>query len=305
MSGTQLGSADLWVVDADGSHAVNLTPDVTVFPKPFAPAGSWSPDGSSIVFSSENDPNLYVAPADASAPPRPIGDATQFRSYPAWAPDGSLIAFTGVARDWNGALVAPQRPAVYVIRPDGSGQEQVSRDGDWGGTGLLPQWSPDGRSLLFGADATVPGASGPAGDPATGPIQLVIAEPGFGGWTERVVGEPSENWIATFSSDGSRIAMLQTTSGKFGPFAGDLFVANADGTGLRQVSDRLVNTSVPCWSPDDRAIAVLTGPTAGNGLFGMPDQTYVLFPVDGDEPVEIPAGTVNGVLACSWQRLAP
>ncbi len=106
-------------------------------------------------------------------------------------------------------------------------------------------------------------------------------------------------------SDGSRIAMLRATGGKFGPFVGDLFVTNADGTGLRQVSDRLVNTSVPCWSPDDRTIAVLSGPTAGNGLFGMPDQTYVLFPVNGDEPVEIPAGKVNGVFACSWQRLSP
>jgi len=74
------------------------------------------------------------------------------------------------------------------------------------------------------------------------------------------------------------------------------------------VSDRPVNVSSPCWSPDDAMIAMLTGPIPSGGQeagFGSPDQSYTLFPVAGGTPSEIPAGRVDGVFACSWQRLAP
>ena len=74
------------------------------------------------------------------------------------------------------------------------------------------------------------------------------------------------------------------------------------------MSDRLVNASSPCWSPDDQHIAGLTGPIPPGGQeagFGWPGQSYTLFPVAGGTPTEIPAGRVDAVFACSWQRLAP
>jgi hypothetical protein len=75
------------------------------------------------------------------------------------------------------------------------------------------------------------------------------------------------------------------------------------------ISDRLVNVSAVCWSPDDRSIAMVTGPIPPGaeavGPSGWPDQAYTLFPVDGGTQLDIPAGTVDGTHACSWQRLAP
>jgi dipeptidyl aminopeptidase/acylaminoacyl peptidase len=136
-------------------------------------------------------------------------------------------------------------------------------------------------------------------------VELVAADRGSSGWTERVVVGPSATSIGTFSNDGSRIAFLRSRPGMF---EGDLFVINVDGSGERQVSDRLVNVSSPCWSPDDRTVAALTGPVPDwwkVSMFGWPDQVYVRFPVDRGGLVEIPAGTVAGIEACSWQRLAP
>jgi Tol biopolymer transport system component len=296
-------ASDLWVVDVDGSDAVNLTPDLEVAPWPGAPAGSWSPDGRSFVFTSDKDAPMYVVPTDGSAPPRAIGDGFVMPFHPAWSPDGSLIAFAGPERLPDDAL-GPSK--VYVINPNGTGQEQVSRDGAGDGTGALPAWSPDGRMLLYGVDVTAP--STPGSPPKDGPstrVEIVTAERGSTGWTERVVAPPSAIWASTFSNDGSRIAFLRSRPGQFG---GDLFAVGVDGSGERMVSDRLVNVSVPCWSPDDRSIAMLTGPIPPGGeaaAFGWPDQSYTLFPAGSGKTSEIPAGRVDGVFACSWQRLAP
>jgi Tol biopolymer transport system component len=303
-------AADLWVVNVDGSGAVNLTPDLDVAPIRFAPTGSWSPDGSSIAFTADTEAGMYVVATDGRSPPRAIGDASLARMYPKWAPDGSLIAFAGMELNAPGDLAFPPQPRVYVIRPDGTGQERVSRDSVGPGTGLLPQWSPDGTMLLYSVDISDPAdVNGPDGQAssvrpqAPPPQELVIADRGPTRWTERVVVERSTSWLATFSNDGSRIAYLRSRPDMF---EGDLFVVGIDGTGPRQVSDQLVNVSSPCWSPDDRMIAMLTGPVpAGDTLFGLPDQAYTLFPVEGGGPVEIPAGTVIGITACSWQRLAP
>ena len=304
-------AADLWVVDVDGSHAMNLTAGLELAPMPFAPAGTWSPDGSSIAFTADVDVRMYVVAADGSAPPRAIGDDTLAPTYPAWAPDGSLIAFTGIERKADGELAFPPVPKVYVIRPDGTGQEQVSRSSGGTETGILPQWSPDGRMLLYDVDVSDPDvppivdAQGNAVLPeAPAPRELVLAEHGSSGWTERVVVERSARWMATFSNDGSRIAFLRSRPDMFD---GDLFVIGVDGKGERRVSDRLVNLSSPCWSPDDRTITMLTGPVPADWeqAFGWPNRVYVQFPVEGAGLVEIPAGTVAGVLACSWQRLAP
>jgi len=296
-------ASDLWVVDVDGSHPVNLTPDLEVAPQPVFPAGSWSPDGSSFVFTSDKDAPLYVVPTDGSAPPRATGDGRVMPFHPAWSPDGSRIAFAGPER-LPDEMLGPSK--VYVINPDGTGQEQVSREGAGDGTGALPQWSPDGRLLLYGVDVTAPSVPGspPKGGPSA-QVEIVTAERGSTGWTERAVAPPSAVWVSTFSNDGSRIAFLRSRPGLLG---GDLFVMGVDGTGEKMVSDRLVNVSSPCWSPDDRTIAMLTGPIPPGGEaagFGWPNQAYTLFPVDGGTPSEIPAGRVDGVFACSWQRLAP
>ena len=294
-------AADLWVVDVDGENAVNVTPDLLVAPWPGFPAGAWSPDGSAIAFTADKDAGMYVVPADGSAPPRVLDTGfLGLLSAPAWSPDGSSIAFVGHERLADGLFGVPK---VFVIRPDGSGLEQVTDAARGEGNGLSPQWSPDGRQLLYMVyDPPWSPHDAPQADAL--PVELVIAERGSSGWTDRVVVPTSLNWLATFSNDGSRIAFIRSRDGMF---PGDLFVVGVDGTGERVISDRLVNLSVPCWSPDDRSIAVLTGPVPapGEDWSRLPDQVYTLFPVGDGGIVEIPAGRVDGSWACSWQRLAP
>ncbi len=56
---------------------------------------------------------------------------------PAWSPDGSLIAFTS---DRSGGL------AIYVITPQGAGEEQITPSGV---IAANPSWSPDSSRLAY------------------------------------------------------------------------------------------------------------------------------------------------------------
>jgi TolB protein len=55
------------------------------------------------------------------------------------------------------------------------------------------------------------------------------------------------------SPDGSKVAMILSKSGSV-----DLWVANADGSGARQLTKTREDDSSPCWSPDSRWICFAT-----------------------------------------------
>jgi hypothetical protein len=287
-------AAHLWVAGVDGADAVNRTPDLVITPWPGGPAGSWSPDGSAIVVASGIDTPMYIVSADRRTPPRIVDTGSLAADVPTWSPDGRLIAFQGMERQPDGQLGAP---GVYVIRPDGSGLTAVSAgDAGW------PEWAPDGQLLYIHDTAPVHDFV----EPFASTIELVVAERVGDSWTSRAVVPPSTIAMGTVSNDGTRIAYIRVRPGNV---IGDLFVSGIDGSDEQMVSDRPVNVSSPCWSPDDHAIAIVTGPVPPGavsiGPLGWPDQSLSLFPIDGGTPVEIPVGTLDGIFACSWQRLAP
>jgi TolB protein len=139
---------DVWIMNADGTGAVNLT-------GPGKPAGStskdlhpaWSPDGSRIAFSSDRGANrdVYAVAPDGGAA-TPLTDDAAPDSLPHWSPDGRSIAFT------RGAL--PAR-TLWVMAADGSGERRM-----WPGTidESSPVFAPDGTRLAF--VASVPGRDG-------------------------------------------------------------------------------------------------------------------------------------------------
>src|SRR3546814_8827893 len=93
--------------------------------------GSYSPDGSKIVFESDRggSQQLYVMNADGSGQQRiSFGDGRY--GTPAWSPRGDLIAFTKMG---GGGF------RIGVIRPDGGGERILTTS--WQDEG--PSWSPN------------------------------------------------------------------------------------------------------------------------------------------------------------------
>jgi len=149
---------------------------------------------------------------------------------PALSLDGSQIAFRS-ERDGNNE--------VYVMRADGSDQHDVSRDAtdDWG-----PTWSPDGRVLWNCARGLITG------------FRACVAD-ADGGAAGRVPIHRYVEYMA-WSPDGSRIAFMSQEKGAFGDDPDyNVYVANADGTGLRRLTTTQGSDGFPSWSPDGTMIA--------------------------------------------------
>lgn len=171
----------IWVMNADGSGARQITRG-TIDTEP-----AWSPDGRWIAFRSGTRTfDVFVVHPDGTGlrnvtrNPAGIGATT-----PTWSPDGGRLAFrrsapqvhgTGVysigldgrglrrlaraARDpdWspNGhriAYVAQDRAVgvgwqVFTVGVSGSAKRRISRAGTW----AFPTWSPDSRRLVVAHD---------------------------------------------------------------------------------------------------------------------------------------------------------
>lgn len=67
---------------------------------------------------------------------------------------------------------------------------------------------------------------------------------------------------AVISPDGTRVAMILSKAG-----SPDLWVANIDGTNLKQLTKTREDESSPCWSPDGTKICYASRPNERRGLF--------------------------------------
>lgn len=178
---------------------------------------------------------LWVMEADGTHQ-GPVSDRLDqgFPEGPAWAPDGSRIAFH-VTGEFTSQGV--QRN-IFVVNPDGTGLRQLTTDG----TSSEPSWSPDGSQLVFASTAA-------------GSSDLHVMDIDGGRRTRITTGPESESAPA-WSPDGTRIAFSHQTMTRSTTRTTDrIGVVDADGTartilpGTRRdgfdVHDRN-----PAWSPD-------------------------------------------------------
>jgi Tol biopolymer transport system component len=184
-----------------------------------------------ITFSAGTDAleseEIYVSDADGSGVMRLTNnDVADFD--PTWSPDGSQVAFRS-QRDGN--------DEIYVLDVDGGDLRNITNDEavDWG-----PDWSPDGRWIAFNS------ARDGGGD-----LHGFLADPE--GEEVRPLGDVFFEY-PTWSPDGTRMAYMHQTFNQPGGNY-EIFVMNADGTGIRQLTDSPADDGWPAWSPDGSRIA--------------------------------------------------
>jgi TolB protein len=230
--------------------------------------GSWSPDGSKIVFArTPTAPGvdlgtIFTMRAGGGGERSLTGGLAavgRFGEAPSFSPDGRLIAF-------DSYRLSPFDDGVWVMRADGSHRRRVTRNP--GQTGPMscacdfqPRFSPDGRRIVFQRDLTYDRAA----------IYVVNVDgSGLRRLTPWALDAGSPDW----SPDGTRIAYSSYWELHAG-HPSELYTIRPDGHGARQLTHhRNANdhSAFPTWSPDGKRIAFtrlqLSG-TASIDLFVM------------------------------------
>lgn len=241
-------ASEIYLMDSDGGNPRRLTTNSEADGFP-----ALSPDGRRVVFDSNrrraegepfNTSDLYVMNADGT------GQTWLTRgSSASWSADGRLVAYHASASGGGRPIKSDPGAAtndsdIFVVTVDGRGERRnitndpVAIDDD-------PDWSPDGRTILFTSHAVTDDPN----NSATAEIFSTSAE--VAGKPTRLTSNTEEERGPTWSPDGRRIAFACRRGGA--DF--EICVMNANGTGEIQLTDNAVADLTPSWSPDGRLIA--------------------------------------------------
>jgi WD40 repeat protein len=313
-----LGSSAGWIAYRSGSEiiavdAANPDRERVIGESRGADPIAWSADGSKLLLRPHPDPvpvwedGMWMISAGGPEPDLyvlRVGGATTRLTRDGRATWGSFSADgTKVAYACCGSA-----PGPYVVDADGG--EPHSLLGDVcrppGCGEPLPEWaawSPVSSEIAyldfwenhptFGHHATV--------------LSFVRAD--GTNLREAVVQVPGAAGGLAWSPDGLRLSFWMTALGANGEdlLPAQIYVVNADGSGLRAITDEGDNRW-PSWSPDGKRIAFTRGPVSTLTAAGAPPIEYVVpgsrrlftMAADGTDvaPVEgvVPEGPV------AWQR---
>jgi TolB protein len=130
-------------MNADGTNLQRLTDSPA---RDFEP--DWSPDGQSIVFSSDRDDpanaQLYVMDADGNNQRALMPFVAADFVAPRWSPDGKWILMHS-----NQLIAGQPWFEIYKVRADGTELTNLSNTP---GNNFRADWSPDGTRIVFASE---------------------------------------------------------------------------------------------------------------------------------------------------------
>ena len=260
--------SDIYVVDVDGTNLQTITYKSYRDRSPV-----WSPDSTRLAFT-RHMRGLFIVDADGENLQQ-LGESDVRVDNPVWSPDGNRIAF---ARSYTSRVV--------VVDPDNGSSWQLTDEI----SSADPAWSPDGTRIALTREIRI---GFPHGDSIIESSIFVVDSDG-----DNLIQLTKKDLLSSnpiWSPDGSCIAFVGYRNREgTGP---DIFVINANGVGLRQLTDNKDRVYLNhIWSPDGTHIALvyssegmfvvevdstivrkLADTTYGRGLVWSPDSTRLAF----------------------------
>jgi Tol biopolymer transport system component len=194
---------------------------------------SWSPGDSDLVFSANRDGNLEIYLLTAGAEEwinltrHPAAD-----NWPVWSPDGRRIAFQSRR---NGKF------DIFVMAADGTHLHQLT---DHPEHDYLPAWTPDGSRITFTSWRSEPGD-----ESRSNHVYIMNAD---GSDQRRLLPQsPGTSAPVQWAPGGEHMVRTQ----KRGEQGADVFLADARGLALVQLTDEMAHDGSPAFSPDGARIA--------------------------------------------------
>jgi Tol biopolymer transport system component len=275
------GRGGIWFVSALGGTPRRLTE--------FGANPAWSFDGSQIAFQSKASSEInqatalapsaiWVVPSEGGGPRQvsQSGNPPGGHSSPSWSPDGKQIVFDAsdylVQTVWilnlaNGATKRIDGGTSPFFDPDGKhvyylsgglSRIEISTDGtpvgereiiiptSTGSALQSPSMSADGKKIVYTAARilsnlwTIP--LSPTTAKPSGPPAPFSQDTSF------------RTNLARFSPDGKRIALTRWRAGS----SADIWVADADGKNLTQLTNNVTTDSQASWFPDGDKLSFLS-----------------------------------------------
>jgi Tol biopolymer transport system component len=255
-----------YVMNADGSGMREQT-EIPGFT-----SGAFSPDGTKAFYhKAPGDPNFYLANADGS-------DERVMPFHPGncqWSPDSKQLVYQAKSRDSsidNNSDIFIYSLESGVITPV---VESPFFDSD-------PTFSPDGKSIVYASDVE-----------ANFEIYTKVIATGE---TKRLTHNLGHDSFPSYSPDGTQIIFNSDMEKE----NNDVYLMNADGSGLRKMTDGPGWDASPpnCWSPDGTQVLLLSDNNGGKeNIYVMNIEPFaprrVARKIESDQPLD-PAYSPDG-----------
>jgi TolB protein len=225
------GVPTIYTMDADGSNQQRLTQSDRGESSP-----SWSPDGKAVAFFSmvmdTGVQELHIVDIEQKSTVKLTGPGKDMGPAPAsWSADGSRLAI--LAADVKG------KGQVFVVPRDGSGMRDVSsKFAPRGAT--FANLSPDGNKVVWVPDMR-------------GRLPIIVTDINTGDSTDLTEGQTTGNESPRWSPDGKQIAFASARGGEMDQ-RNEIYVMDADGKNVRNVSKHPQEDFDPKWSADGHSL---------------------------------------------------
>ena len=230
--------SQLWVVNADGSNARQITSAPLTEPWLFNFNPAWSPDSTKLAFrgyGSGHDLDLVIIDADGTDQ-RLVSSTYHKATEPSWSPDGTKIAFTkyGDSNCRDGIPITGDAEIWVMNVSDGVATQLTGRDSSTEPACVNqqsqtystvfhatdPEWSPDGTKIAY---------TGGRGGSDTA-VWVMDAD---GTNEKRLTSLPGYSRQPSWSHDGTQIAYSTYAGVEFGM---EIWIINADGSNPQRIT---------------------------------------------------------------------